>query len=230
MKKKLFKTGLVLMSSITLGTALIPTMTTLASEPQQNYNISNFSESSNDEVDELDINNNLSITNNGEQNSSVDFQKFDPFVTVENNQYVLNLPSDHSFSEKEIYAVNQQLKFSNTLIFENSAILDSETETAHIAIPEQPGSMSRAVGSNWVNVYWNYISVGISRGYLRTGITASTSAVAGALATYYTWGATSTFISRIVGALVGHWASNKIHSGIWFHLNYYSGINKYGWQ
>jgi len=237
MKKKIFTTGLVLMSSITLGTAVLPTATVLAEEPQYEYNINNditatpkITLNDSDELNNLSMNNNLSVTNDGLNSEEINLEQFDQFVTVENNQYVLNLPTNHTFSEKEVYAANQQLEFSNKLIFENSAVLDADTEDAYIAIPELPGQMSRAAGRTYVNVYWNYISVGISKGYVQTGITASASAVAGSLAAYYTWGATSTFVSRIVGALVGKWASNKIHSGIWFHLNYYSGINKYGWQ
>lgn len=113
-------------------------------------------------------------------------------------------------------------------MFENQAVLDEETETAVIQIPD--GSRARGIGNTYVKIYWNYISVGIARHLLRAGITGSASAVAGSLAGYYTWGTTTKFVSTVVASLVGAYAANKIHSGIWFHLNYAYGINNYGWQ
>lgn len=217
-----------------LSTAVLPTTVSLASEREQAHDVNTVDEeviselSFSDPVENLVSDNNLSVINDGFTNDQVDFDKFDEFVSVENNQYILTLPSDHSFTENEISTVEKQLLFSNRLVFENQVALDAETEEAIISIPD--GSMTRGIGSTYVKIYWNYINVGIARHVLRGGITAGASAIAGSIAAYYTMGAASTFVARVVGGMVGAYAANKIHSGIWFHLNYAYGINNYGWQ
>lgn len=183
---------------------------------------------STEESDDLKIDNNLSVQNNQFFDTNVNFQKFDQYISFENNHYTLNLPSDNLFPAQEIAAVNDQIKFSNTLILENKATLDEKTGTATIIIPSE--NMARSLGSTYVRIYWNYIHVGIERYLVRTGVSAAAGAIAGSIATYYSFGAATTFVSRVVGALIGAWAASKIHSGIWFHLNYAYGINAFGWQ
>lgn len=99
MKRKLFKTGLVLMSSITLGTALLPVTTVFANEndtteqnQENSQQVNKINESQILKELEFDLNNpNIQTkkvtTDNGTEATIVVEPEFNPMLRVSNGTY-----------------------------------------------------------------------------------------------------------------------------------------------
>lgn len=165
------------------------------------------------------------IENNVDYN--VDYSKFDNYISIKNNQYTLNLPQGHSFSNYEILAVEKKLVESNALIFDTDIVIDEDTKSANIVID---GKEVRGEGKNYFKITWSYIEFGLSKTALKGGITAAVSAIAGNIASYFSFGTLTTLVSRVVGGMFGATVASKITHGIWVQAKYNAVLASYGKQ
>lgn len=211
MKKKMLATGLV---GLTLSSAImIPAQSVSAEEgeniPTQTQNTPNTSIPT--------VSNNVS--------SNLDL--LDPFVKVENNQYILKLSDNVKFSEQLISEAKKQIEVTNTTIKEKGLTINPETKTAYM------GSLLRAAGKNSVTVHWNYWRIYLNKdttnAIIRAGAIGGSALVIGAIPQLSSIGAS------VAGAAIGSFVSDTwkspVSNGIWFDFNtYYFSINNYGWQ
>lgn len=66
--------------------------------------------------------------------SDKDISNFDQYVTVENNQYVLNLPKDNTFSDSKIAEVQYSLEKANQSVIEHNLRINQLTKTSQAVV------------------------------------------------------------------------------------------------
>lgn len=127
-------------------------------------------------------------------------QSLDPYVSVENNQFVLNIPTDLQISQKLIDTVNQGLAETNKEIVEQNLIIDENTK-----LIKNPYLMATRANNGWniTNHWWGikYTSytqagaIGLKGAF--NNISIATTAAAGVLA------CTPAAVAGIIPALGG---------------------------
>jgi len=169
--------------------------------------------------------NNQSIQiNNSEQEESA----LDPYVDVVNNQYVLNLPDNNSFSSATIEKANATINQTNEFIKQNNLTINPETKTGDIPANSLKDSpfVNFSYGFNGHGTFhWNYVRIYIDKGTangIKAGTIGASSALVGKIPNPY--------LLAAAGACVGLLAMLNINNGIWFDYNYWTGITAWGWQ
>lgn len=151
-----------------------------------------------------------------------EFEKFNQYVQVEDDRFVLFLPNEVNFQLEEIEKVRSIITATNSQI--ELAKKDMSTDV-YISTIEQTNlvkpALMRANGVNKVDFYWNYARVFLSKNTL-FGLGAGAT-VAGV---YISAGTASAVV-----ALLGYGLGGA-PSGIWFDYNYFIGVlcGNYGWQ
>lgn len=177
------------------------------------------------------IRNSLSAKSNvisqEERYTDFDLSIFDSYVSVQNNQFTLDLPHDHGFTSLEIAQAENQIQESNSMIQDGNLELDEATGAATIVIDT---GLERGEGVTKVTFHWNYARVYIARSMLIKGISAAVGAVAGMLAAKFGVPFLSDVVTKIVSGFFGILIGELITSGIWFDLNYFYVLSKSGLQ
>lgn len=111
-----------------------------------------------------------SLNNRIIDNTKPDLSKFDDYVSVENNQYVLTLPEYHTFTAPEILQVQMQIKETNLMIAESQAFIDVSTDSvgciagglaAYFSFGSLAAAVTRVVGAMFGAYVANKIPHGI---------------------------------------------------------------------
>ncbi|GKQ43344.1 hypothetical protein RD055328_12670 [Companilactobacillus sp. RD055328] len=152
----------------------------------------------------------------------------DKFVGVKNNQYILEIPSDYRVSSDTLKQAKNLITDANKRIRENNLILNEKTKTADKIINVQ------SFGKNGISIHWNYVRIYLNRNVVRAAANGAGNAVGAAIGAALAANGLSAMFATAVGAFIGSalgsWASSKIKNGAYFDVNYYFGINNWGWQ
>lgn len=136
------------------------------------------------------------------------------------NRYVLKVPSGVKVSGNVLAQAKRDIAMTNSLIASQGLTIDVQSKVATI-----DEVSTRSYGKTSISVYWNYARIYLNRDWA-TGIRNGSIGVAGFLAgkipNPYTAGAAAAVIA-ILGGL-------NINNGIWIDYNYFTGVNKWGWQ
>lgn len=169
-------------------------------------------------------------------NISESYTELDKFISIINNEFVLDLPEYITLSDDVSRDVLRTLADSNAMISDLDIAIDPETQVAkHYTM--DVGGLSRAVGVSSINIYWNYINLKVSANMLRsiagviTGILVGAAAAPLAAKIAPFWPALATTITNngwavqfIVGLgtdlLSGMLYQNIIKHGIEVHYNF----------
>lgn len=207
---------------MTLLAGITPTVSVFAAEDSSNQ--IEVKENGQQEVHGKDNASSLK-TFDQENNIITDLESVDPYIYVQNNQYVLNLPSNVTIPQEIKTQVDELVAASNSIIKDQKLFINPETKIA------RPLIQTYAAGKNAVEMHWNYARVYLNKKTVNSLVHATLSggstAVGGLLGGI--GGATA-------GAFIGTFISNQIGSspvsnGMWFDYNYiYRSINKWGFQ
>lgn len=176
-------------------------------------------------ADEVESKPDTTITSNGSLLSEEQVQQIDSYVTVENNQFVLNLPNNSNLTDQEIINAKSLITEANKAVFESNAKINPLTKSASV-YPIQ----TRAYGKNDIEVYWNFVRVYLDKGQAKALAAAAISGGSTALGGFF-----GNIGGAAAGAAIGGYlasvAGNNINNGVWFDYNIYTRkITQFGWQ
>lgn len=149
----------------------------------------------------------------------------DPYVTVKNNQYVLNLPADNKFSKTEINEAQILIDHSNQVITQTNAVINMTTKVASL-YPIQAFSY----GKNDIQIHWNYARIYLNKSQTKALVSAAIGGGSTALGGFLgsVGGAAA---GAAIGAYIASIAGDNIKNGCWVDFNYFTKtVNKFGWQ
>ena len=157
--------------------------------------------------------------------------KIDPYVSVQDNRYVLNIPADKSLSAAEITMAQEMIKKSNAAIEQTHVTISPKTKTAVYTMPSAPddhGIELRSAGTNRAVFHWNYVRIYLDAGNTRLIAAGAVGAIGGVLAGLATTVGASAFVGA-AAAVLGMKAS-EIYDGTYWDWNYAVGLTNWGWQ
>lgn len=144
---------------------------------------------------------------------STNLNELSQYVTVENNQYVMNLPNNADIPSNVINDANAMINYSNQQIKQNNLTIDPVSKIA-----SSSGIQTRSWGKNKVEFHWNYVRVYIDAGNLRLYYQVGVAALGGALAAV---AENPLLIGAISGVTTGlGMQADKIKDGIWYDYNF----------
>lgn len=150
-------------------------------------------------------------------------EKLDPYITVKNNNFVLDLPDNITLSKKLENQVLESLKSTNQFINENNYEIGSDK----VARPRNE-AITRTYGKNAFYLHWNYFEIwmeaGLTKNLAIAGTTGAIAAIAVAIPPFAEWITANpaigaglvAFASSLIPNLVGDMANN----GIIVHYNW----------
>lgn len=101
--------------------------------------------------------------------TNITLSKFNSYVKVKKNQYVLQLPEGAQVSAVDIMAVSAHIRKANTIVIEDSLIKNSETKVASTS-----DFSLYSAGINKVTFHWNYVRVYLSKTTINNVISGAT--------------------------------------------------------
>ncbi|QBR46760.1 hypothetical protein [Leuconostoc kimchii] len=163
-----------------------------------------------------------------EDTATDNYSKYDKYVKVVDNRYVLSIPNDVKIDEATITKINTQLVEVNATVDESGVKINPVTKVAIINSPVTGNTMLRySAGRNGFEVHWNYVKIFISR----TDLNKFKNIGSGALGAWI--GARGGVAGAVIGAAVGGIIAEygSFPGGMWFNYNYfYRSVTNYGWQ
>lgn len=179
--------------------------------------------------------NNKILSTKSEENIS-------PYVTVKNNQYILNNQVKNIISSKDYQIAEETINYANAAIKASGAIInkDSKTATNLVQGANYTPVLNNLVlarkkhkyhyGINKIIFHWNYAKIYLDKrlaNNLAEGIISGASTLLGGLAGGIGWAAVASAIGSFLSSEVGH----HIKGGVWIDYNYVlHGPTKFGWQ
>ncbi|CCK82891.1 Putative uncharacterized protein yrbG [Lactobacillus equicursoris DSM 19284 = JCM 14600 = CIP 110162] len=169
--------------------------------------------------------------------------RLDKYVTVENNQYVLNEAAKSVVSEKEYEAAKQVIVQTNASITKSGSVINKETKEAtnEFTVSENGRkviSLNRAkakkkkyhYGVNKVTYHWNYIRIYMDK-KLTKAVVSGVIGGLGALVGEYVTGGAATVAIAVITPAVASYVGDSIKSGVWVDYNLFiRRVNRVGWQ
>lgn len=158
-------------------------------------------------------------------NVSESMEELTPYITVENNQFVLKLPENVTVSSELQNKVQEQLNGTNTTINVSNYVIDSKTKTAHPKNEIQ----TRKYGKNALYIHWNYLEFWLDAGLLQTlykagaagAITAIVAAFPPIVAFIAAHPIAGLTIAAIVSSVVDSAIGFGVKNGLIVHYNFY---------
>lgn len=177
-------------------------------------------------------------TNNSEQTSTNQIsqntiQKYDKYVSVKDNQYVFNQPTEITISENDLLEIKTDIEQSNTYIRDNKLTIDAATKTATQIIPlnntSNTSMLLRSYGKNGVlQVRWNSVRIGLDKGLVNDILHAGLQGGATYLG-FLAGGPGAAAAGAVVATIIDRHLDTK--SGWWFDYNFFTGnITGFGRQ
>ena len=165
--------------------------------------------------------------NNGVDVTKKEFSKYDKYVKVIDNKYVLELPSNIKIPNETLKKVQAQIDCSNRLISENNLTINPQTKSAI-----KLGKCTDGEGVNSVEFYWNYMRVNISVSNWRILLTMGAGAIEGFLMELLSIsGPVAVGIAGAIGAGLSSIIGEYVKDGVWFDLNhFFVFLDKWGYQ
>lgn len=162
-------------------------------------------------------------THYSSENISDNLEELDPYISVKNNLFVLDLPSNITLSKELENKLIEILGSTNKFIQNNDYVIGIDK----VARPKNE-IITRAYGKNAFYLHWNYFEIWMDAGLTKNLAIAGTAGVLGALAAaippFAAWMAANPVISAglyafatsLIPNLVGDMATN----GIIVHYNW----------
>ncbi|UQS86227.1 hypothetical protein MOO44_00885 (plasmid) [Nicoliella spurrieriana] len=216
------KLSLITLSLSLLGATLSPIVVRANSDSNVNY------------VESKSTNNNDGMSPSISQD--LDTSVLNKYISVENNQFVLKLPTNLKISNDLKNKALSEISVTNSIIKNQNLKIDPKTliATDNFTVDDNnsnddDGISFRSYGKNGVIKYgWNYARIGFDAGLTKDIVTAGVSGVAGYLS-YIASGPGAAAVVSAVSAVVG----NHIHikNGTYVDYNVFTHkITRYGWQ
>lgn len=150
-------------------------------------------------------------------NISEQMDELTPYIRVEKNEYVLELPSNIIITPELKQKVDQQLSISNEMIKRNDLVIDLKSKVAKENTPNmyvQP----LAYGKNAVYIHWNYLEIYMDAGLVRditsVGIGVAVGILFTKLPALVAFGAANPYLAIGISVIAAQIISSVINSGI----------------
>ncbi|MBQ2635285.1 MAG: hypothetical protein IJG09_01075 [Methanobrevibacter sp.] len=158
--------------------------------------------------------------------------QLDKDVTVQNNQFVLNISQDSDISEEQVKNIQTVISETNNYIKSNNLTIDTETKTAtqRVYIPTNTnGPTLRAYGKNGIlAIRWNSVTIGIDKGLANDILHAGVAGGAGFIG-FLVGGPYAAAAVAVAAVIVDRHLDTS--SGWWFDYNFFSRtVTHYGRQ
>ena len=158
-------------------------------------------------------------------NVSKTYEEFTPYIKVEGNKYILDLPDNITVSDDVLSRINMQLDLMNEIIENNHYSINKETKIA------TPIIMTRAYGKTDVKFHWNYIELYLDRGVTKAIIDSGGAAGVAYFMAKFTptikWfktnPATEVSVAAFASTVVANIIDYNVKDGIIVHYNFIYG-------
>ena len=152
-----------------------------------------------------------------------DLESLDPYVTVENNTYVLELPQDVIVNPVLAQEAHNLIEESNKIVANEEAVIDPVTKTATI-YGSGVQTFAYKEGVNSVTLHWSHAKINLSKSTVEAvqgGSLGVLGFIGGKLP--------SVSLQLFAAAVIGTVGTMSPNGGIWVHYNYLSlvGIHSF---
>lgn len=159
-------------------------------------------------------------------NDNDDSTKFDKYVTVQGNKYVLNIPKDGSIPLTQLADVSDAITNANQAVQDNGLVINKLNKVASKTL-DNTADIERYGRTGILLVRWNFVRIGLDKGLVNDVL--HSGAAAGAAAGGYYGGWRGAAVGAAVGSVIDRHLDSK--SGWWFDYNFfYRRITTFGRQ
>lgn len=183
-------------------------------------------------------------TNKNSQAKTLDKEtvsKIDPYVSVKNNQYVLDSSVKDVISQEDYVTAETLISQTNNFIQKSDMVINKQTKVAtndfsltddNLSVETNSTSLLAKPrrrnhnGVNSISVHWNYVHICIDKSTANKLKRGSMT-----LAAYFSEKIPDKRIKLVALFVSGVLASTSIKRGIWFDINFWAtGLSRWGWQ